>query len=113
MFLKEKYLNYSTASGYILENLERISLDQDYIENLVFKLNHSLNSLKPELKNSSSPVKDRLEPSELCSKFSAETIVSILKAFLSTLASKKGIERNLLIRRGGSKRLFTLKKTSK
>ena len=40
---------------YILENLERISLDQDYIDNLVFKLNHGLKSLNPEFKSSSPP----------------------------------------------------------
>ena len=35
---------------YILENLERISIDKNYVENLVFRLNHSLNSSNPNKK---------------------------------------------------------------
>ena len=87
---------------YILENLERISLDRDYVENLVFKLNHEVVSSKPSLKNSSSPVGNGIEPSGLCSKFSKfdpETIVSILKSFLSFLSQRRGVERNLLAKR--------------
>ena len=87
---------------YILENLARISLDRDYIENLVFKLNHNLNSLNPEFKNSTPAVGDRVELSGLCSKFSkfdSETIVSILKTFLSFLSQRRGVERNLLVKR--------------
>jgi hypothetical protein len=84
---------------YILENLERIFLDKNYLENLVFKLNHNLKSSKPELKNSKAPQQSGLEPSGLCSKFSkfsAETIVSILKSFLLFLSQ----------RRGGSKEIY-------
>jgi len=98
-----KEVSAERIENYILENLERISVDKNYVENLVFKLNHSLKGLSPDLKNSGSPVRDGLEPSQVCSefsKFSTETIVSILKSFLSALADKKGIERNLLIRRG-------------
>jgi len=98
-----KQVSAERIERYILENLERISLDKNYIENLVFKLNHSLNSLNPDLKNSFPAVGDGIEPSGLCSKFSkfsVETIVSILKSFLSALATKKGIERNLLAKRG-------------
>jgi site-specific DNA recombinase len=87
---------------YILENLERISLDRDYIDNLVFKLNHSLNSSKPVLKNSTPAVGDGIEPSGLCSKFSkfsVETIASILKSFLLFLSQRRGVERNLLVKR--------------
>jgi site-specific DNA recombinase len=87
---------------YILENLERISLDKSYIENLVFKLNHETESSKLSLKNSSSPVKGGVEPSGLCSKFSkfsVETIVSILKSFLLFLSQRRGVERNLLVKR--------------
>jgi len=87
---------------YILENLERISLDKNYIENLVFKLNHDSESSKLSLKNSSSAVGDGIEPSQACSKFSkfsAETIVSILKSFLLFLSQRRGVERNLLVKR--------------
>ncbi len=98
-----KEVSADRLEKYILENLERISVDRSYVENLVFKLNHSLKGLSPDFKNSGSPVEDGLEPSQVCSefsKFSLETIVSILKLFLSALATKKGTERNLLIRRG-------------
>ena len=87
---------------YILENLERISLDRNYIENLVFKLNHESESSKVDLKNSGSPVEDGIEPSGLCSKFSkfsVETIVSILKSLLLFLSQRRGVERNLLVKR--------------
>jgi len=87
---------------YILENLERISLDKNYIENLVFKLNHNLDSSNPDLKNSGSPVGNGLELLGLCSKFSKfdpETIVSILKSFLLFLSQRRGVERNLLVKR--------------
>ena len=94
-----KEVSAERIEKYILENLERISVDKDYIANLVFKLNHSLDSSKPELKNPYSPVGDKLELSEVCSKFSVETIISILQSFLSTLASKKGIEKNLFAKR--------------
>ena len=88
--------------NYVLENLERISIDRDYLDNLVFKLNHKVNGSNLRLKNSGSAVKDGLEPSRLCSKFSkfsVETIVSILKSFLSFLSQRRGVERNLLAKR--------------
>jgi len=94
-----KEVSAERIERYILENLERISLDKEYLENLVFKLNHRLDSLKPELKNSNSVVKNGIEPSQVCSKFSTETIISILQSFLFGLAVKKGIERNLFAKR--------------
>ena len=75
--------------NYILENLERISLDKNYIENLVFKLNYV----------SRPPHRAGYELTNLCSKFSSETIQSILISLLSTLSIKKSIERNLLIKK--------------
>ena len=87
---------------YILENLERISLDRNYVENLVFKLNHEAESSKLSLKNSGSAVEEGIEPSGACSKFSkysVETIVSILKSFLLFLSQRRGVERNLLVKR--------------
>jgi site-specific DNA recombinase len=84
---------------YILENLERISLDKSYIENLVFKLNHSLKGSSPSLKNSGSPVGNGHEPSEACSKFSSEAVGSLLRSFLKFLSQRRGVERNLLVKR--------------
>ena len=94
-----KQVNADRLEKYILENLERISLDQDYIDNLVFKLNHNLKSLNPEFKSSSPPHRAGYELTKVCSKLSPETIVSILKSFLSFLSQGRGVERNLLSKR--------------
>ncbi len=97
-----KEVSADRLEKYILENLERISVDKNYLENLVFKLNHNLKSSKPRLKNSQAPKQTGLEPSASCSKFSefsAETIVSILKSFLSFLSQRRGVERNLLVKK--------------
>ena len=97
-----KQVSAERIERYILENLERISLDKSYVENLVFKLNHSLKSLNPELKNLEAPQQSGHEPSGLCSEFSnfsVETIVSILKSFLFFLSQRRGVERNLLTKR--------------
>jgi len=97
-----KEVSADRLEKYILENLERISLDKNYIENLVFKLNHSLKSSNPDLKNSTPPVGDGLEPSQVCSKFSkfsVETIASILKSFLLFLSQRRRVERNLLVKK--------------
>ena len=97
-----KEVSAERIENYILENLERISLDKSYLENLVFKLNHGLKSSKHSLKNLAPAVGEGLEPSGLCSKFtkfSAETIVSILNSFLSFLSQRRGVERNLLAKR--------------
>ena len=79
-----------------MENLERISFDRNYVENLVFKLNHGLKSSNPEFKSSSPPHRAGYELTKVCSKLSPETIVSILKSFLSFLSQGRGVERNLL-----------------
>ena len=97
-----KQISADRLEKYILENLERISLDKNYVENLVFKLNHNLKSSNLEFKNSSSPHRAGYEPSQVCSKFSKfnpETIVSILKSFLSFLSQTRGVERNLLVKK--------------
>lgn len=47
-----KEVSAERIENYILENLERISFDKNYLENLVFKLNHNLllSRLKRDLK---------------------------------------------------------------
>ncbi|MEM5782620.1 MAG: recombinase family protein [Candidatus Aenigmatarchaeota archaeon] len=74
--------------SYILENLERISLDKNYIENLVFRLNYS----------SSMPDRLGYELTESCSKFEPEIIDLILKSTISILKLKTPLERNLLLK---------------
>ena len=87
-----KQVSADRIEKYILENLERISMDKNYIETLVFKLNHSSNA----------PARAGYEPTDVCSKFSKyspETVLSVLQSLLSNLSKKKGIERNLLAKK--------------
>lgn len=87
---------------YILENLERISVDKNYLENLVFKLNHGFKSSRSLFKKSNVPQQSRLEPSGSCSKFSKfnpETIASLLQSFLLFLSQRRRVERNLLVKK--------------
>ena len=87
-----KQVSADRIEKYILENLERISMDKNYIETLVFKLNHSSNA----------PARAGYEPTDVCSKFSKyspETVLSVLQSLLSNLSQKKGIERNLLAKK--------------
>lgn len=62
-----KQVSAERLENYVLENLERISMDKNYIENLVFKLNHELKT----------PQQKGLELSKVCSKFSVEGILSL------------------------------------
>jgi hypothetical protein len=75
--------------NFCLENLERISVDKNYIENLVFRLNHDLQTA----------YRAGYELTEECSKFSFESISDTLKFFLEGLKKTKGFERNLLAKR--------------
>ena len=93
-----KQVSADRLENYILENLERISLDKDYIENLVFRLNYSQNI----------PRRSGYELREPCSKFSPEGVSSTLKLFLSTLAKKKGIEKNLLAKKFIEKIIYSI-----
>jgi len=95
-----KQVSADRLENYILENLERISLDKEYIENLVFRLNHSQNT----------PRRAGYELKESCSKFSPEGVSSTLKSFISLLKNKKGIERNLLARKFIEKIIYSKEK---
>lgn len=102
-----KQVSAERLEKYILENLERISIDRDYIENLVFKLNHSSNL---DLKNLPTPQQIGLEPSQVYSKFSKfepENVSATLKFFLSTLASKKRNYKNLLAKKFVAKIIYS------
>ena len=79
------------------KNLERISLDKNYIENLVFRLNNDFQT----------GYQTGYELTKSCSKFSAETILNTLKFFLSGLKNSKGIEKNLLAKRFLEKILYS------
>ncbi len=84
-----KQVSAERLENFCLENLERISIDKSYTDNLVFRLNHELGAGH----------RDGHELSAPCSKFSSESISDTLKFLLSGLKTTKGIERNLLARR--------------
>ena len=84
-----KQVSAERIENFCLENLERISIDKSYVENLVFRLNHDIEA----------GYRDGHELTESCSKFSTENISDTLKFFLSGLKTTKGIERNLFTKR--------------
>ena len=92
-----KQVSAERLENFCLENLERISVDKNYIENLVFRLNNDFQS----------PRRVGYELTGECSKFSIETISNTLKFFLSELKTKKGIERNLLAKKFLSNILYS------
>ena len=87
-----KQVSAERLENFCLENLERISVDKNYIENLVFRLNN----------DSQLPRRAGYELTDSCSKFSqfsAEKIAGTLNFFISALKNSKRIERNLLAKR--------------
>jgi hypothetical protein len=92
-----KQVSVERLENFCLENLERISVDKNYIENLVFRLNNDLQA----------GCRPGYELTESCSKFSVETISNTLKFFLAGLKKTKGIERNLLAKRFLEKILYS------
>ncbi len=94
-----KQINADRLERYVLENLERISLDKNYVENLIFKLNNSIASSNPEVKKIESTPRAGLELTKTCSKLEPEIIFSVLKSFLKLLSKRKGAERNLLAKK--------------
>ena len=92
-----KQVSAERLENFCLENLERISIDKSYIENLVFRLNHDLEAGH----------RDGHELTDECSKFSTETLSDTLKFFLAGLKTTKGIERNLVAKRFLSNILYS------
>jgi DNA invertase Pin-like site-specific DNA recombinase len=84
-----RQVNATRLEDYVFDNLNRISLDKNYIENLIFRLNHEVESGN----------RSGHELTEECSLLSSQTLQNILKIFLKSLARQKGIERNLLIKK--------------
>lgn len=93
-----KQISAERLENFCLENLERISIDKNYIENLVFRLNNDFQS----------GCRAGYELPEVCSKFSFENISNTLKFFLVRLKKSKGIERNFFAKRFLSKILYSL-----
>ncbi|MFH1504118.1 MAG: recombinase family protein, partial [Candidatus Omnitrophota bacterium] len=99
-----KQVSANRLEDYIFSNLERISLDKQYVDSLVFSLNHrradgridssdsSKNSGKAPLSGHHSGYELSAEPP----KISAEIFAQTLAAFTKSLPQKRGIEKNLL-----------------
>ena len=84
-----KQVSAERLEDFCLENLERISVDKNYVENLVFRLNN----------DEQAGHRAGYELTDGCSKFSTESISDTLKFFHNGLKTTKGIERNLLAKR--------------
>ena len=76
-----RQVNADRLENYIFTNLDRISNDKIYLENLIFRLNND-----PQ-----SGYRSGHELTEECSPLSSQTLQNILKIFLKSLAQQKGI----------------------
>jgi hypothetical protein len=92
-----KQVSAERLENFCIENLERISFDKNYIENLVFRLNSDFQARHGV----------GYELTEECSKFSAQTLFEVLKFFVSELKKSKGIERNLLAKKFSPKIFYS------
>ena len=84
-----KQINSDRLENYVLENLKRISNDFSYIDNLIFRLNHS----------SETPHHTGVEQTAENAPFSAKFFQSRLKTFLKNNSSRVGVQKNLFIRK--------------
>jgi len=79
-----RQVNADRLESFVIDNLKRISLDTNYIDSLIFKLNFE-----------GSRVRQGLEPIELCS----ETIQKNLKEFADYIEKANKIEQALIMRK--------------
>ena len=88
---KTRQVNANRLEDYIFQNLERISRDKHYIDSLIFRLKYS-----------SSSDQIGLEPSQSCLKYrkiSPEIFTQNLQHFVKILPERKGIEKNLWVKK--------------
>jgi site-specific DNA recombinase len=79
-----RQVNADRLESFVIDNLKRISLDTNYIDSLIFKLNFE-----------GSRVHQGLEPTDLCS----ETVQKNLKEFMNYLEKVSKIEQALIMRK--------------
>jgi len=84
-----RWVSAERLERYILESLDRISKDKNYIENLIFRLNHDENS-GPSL---------GFGPTDIGLGLTVENVVFTLQSYLSGIARKKEYEKNLFAKR--------------
>jgi hypothetical protein len=91
--------------SYIFDNLERISLDKQYIDNLLFRLNNSTSNDNIAVSSKNPPVlgvsgvRHEYELKACTSEITPETFSQTLTSFLNSLSQTRGLERNLLCRK--------------
>ncbi len=79
-----KHVSAPRLDDYIFQNLERISLDRQYIESLMFRLN-----------NSPSGVHKGYELSDEKPNLSGDLFQQTLQCFIEGIKQRKGIDKNL------------------
>ncbi|MCL5772682.1 MAG: recombinase family protein [Actinobacteria bacterium] len=90
-FCSTKQVNATRLENYIFQNLERLSQDKQYIDSLIFKLNFNKKDYRL-----------RLEPSHISPenmKISPEIFMHTLQHFIKILPLKKGIDKNLWVKK--------------
>jgi len=91
--------------SFVFDSLKTISLDKQYIDNLLFRRNNSIsnNNIFDSSKNPPvlgvSGVRHGVELSRGTSEITPETFSQTLTFFLNSLSQKRGLERNLLCRK--------------
>ena len=110
-YCQTRQVNANRLERYIVENLERISLDKQYIENLIFSLSHRgdggrigipqqlHDSSKNTGKNDLSGDRARLELLGDTPKISGEIFSQTLSRLAAGLSSFRGFEKNLLAKK--------------
>jgi hypothetical protein len=95
-----RQVNADRLERFVLENLERVSRDEPYIENLCFRLNHNPDELVRNslIKNRVSGDRAGFELSKEELKIDPQNLIFQLKIFLNTLSSLSRAEQVLLIR---------------
>ncbi|MFH1415867.1 MAG: recombinase family protein [Elusimicrobiota bacterium] len=84
-----RQINSARLEKYVFENLERISNDMAYIDNLIFRLNHTLQP----------PYREGFEQTAENFPFSANFFRNRLKTILKENSVLEGVERNIFLRK--------------
>ncbi len=102
-----RQVSANRLENYIFGNLERISLDRQYIDSLIFSLNHRRDGGRIGFLDSSNHIKENgllrgqpgyelsVEPPKISPEIFAQTLTSRLKS----LSNSRGIEKNLLAKK--------------
>ncbi len=79
-----RQVNANRLEDYVFQNLERISIDRQYVDSLIFRLNNTLSGNRSEFKLS-----------DESSKISPDLFQQTLQLFVKGISEKRGVEKNL------------------